>query len=167
MRNMADRHSPEILDLCLRMRGRGYKLTQIERVTGVSKSAISYHCRKSRDSMSPLDAFKEVALEIADEKKSEYRVENPTDNDRIRVLLEKCFEAGKANYGHGFRVMDDTRQWGTEEDSWLEMGIEEILDAVLYLAAHLIRLGDKEKRLEGQTTLAEFDVDPEGSDGDE
>lgn len=47
---------------------------------------------------------------------------------------------GIKRYGHGIRHEDDTRQWGTEEDTWVEMGLEEALDLAIYLAAELIRL---------------------------
>lgn len=130
-------HSQQTLEITRILRGHGFHLKDIAAVTGVSKSAISYNLRKHRDSLNILDALQDAEMAV-------HKKHNPTDNDRIRALLEKCFIAGKANYGHGFRIDDDTRQWGTEEDSWLEMGLEEVLDAVLYLAAHILRLKDAE-----------------------
>ena len=46
---------------------------------------------------------------------------------------------GVKRYGHGVRVNDDTTQWGTKIDSWLEMGLEEIDDLAIYLIAQLLR----------------------------
>ena len=40
---------------------------------------------------------------------------------------------------------DDTRTWGTEIDSWTEMGLEEALDLNIYLSAQLLRIQDAEK----------------------
>ena len=46
---------------------------------------------------------------------------------------------GLETYGHGVRVEDDTTQWGTEVNSWLEMGLEEIDDLAIYVMAQLLR----------------------------
>ena len=46
---------------------------------------------------------------------------------------------GLETYGHGVRVNDDTTQWGTKTDSWLEMGLEEIDDLAIYVIAQLLR----------------------------
>ena len=48
---------------------------------------------------------------------------------------------GLETYGHGVRVNDDTTQWGTNTDSWLEMGLEEIDDLAIYVIAESIRYG--------------------------
>ena len=53
--------------------------------------------------------------------------------------IKKRFELGYKTYGHGIRVMNDTRNWGTQNNSWLEMAEEEILDALIYCAADIIR----------------------------
>jgi hypothetical protein len=50
---------------------------------------------------------------------------------------------GLETYGHGVRVNDDTTQWGTKTDSWLEMGLEEIDDLAIYVIAETIRYGRK------------------------
>lgn len=62
--------------------------------------------------------------------------------DRLRVRAEK----GKKVYGHGVRPGDDTRQWGTVTNDWLEMAEEELLDAIMYISAdyHREYLGTKE-----------------------
>ena len=56
-------------------------------------------------------------------------------------------ELGQERYGHGVRVNDDTRQWGTKEDSWNEMALEEVLDGMIYMAAQIIRIMEKLCRL--------------------
>lgn len=47
--------------------------------------------------------------------------------------------AGRAKYGHGLRISDDTRQYGTRTNSWNEMAMEEIADCVGYLACAELR----------------------------
>ena len=46
---------------------------------------------------------------------------------------------GKERYGHGIRINDDTKEWGTKNNSWTEMAEEEILDALVYVAAQKLR----------------------------
>lgn len=67
-------------------------------------------------------------------------VEDEEDNPEILKLLIERMELGKKRYGHGIRANDDTRQFGTKDDSWTEMGLEEVLDLTLYLAAQIIRI---------------------------
>ena len=72
------------------------------------------------------------------------------DNDAILRLLEDRYpfeeavrarlDLGRERYGHGIRADDDTTQWGTKTDSWLEMGLEEIDDLAIYVAAQLSRM---------------------------
>ena len=71
------------------------------------------------------------------------------DNDAILRLLKDKYpfeeavrarlDLGRERYGHGIRAGDDTTQWGTKTDSWLEMGLEEIDDLAIYVAAHMVR----------------------------
>ena len=67
------------------------------------------------------------------------------DNKEIMELLEKRLALGKERYGHGVRVDDDTREWGTEENSWELMMLEEALDGMIYSAAAMIRILRKRK----------------------
>lgn len=61
-------------------------------------------------------------------------------NDEILNLLRERLAIGLERYGHGVRPDDDTRTWGTERDSWVEMGLEEILDLAIYLGAAILRV---------------------------
>lgn len=74
------------------------------------------------------------------------------DNDEIirtamlgwypfKDALESRLAVGVETYGHGVRVNDDTTQWGTKTDSWLEMGLEEIDDLAIYVIAQFLRGG--------------------------
>ena len=65
-------------------------------------------------------------------------------NELIIDLIQKRMKIGLERYGHGLRIHDDTRQWGTQDDSWEEMALEEVLDGLVYTAASILRL--KEKR---------------------
>lgn len=67
------------------------------------------------------------------------------ENWHIIQLLKARMKLGAERYGHGLRVYDDTRDYGTQEDSWEEMGLEEMLDGLVYLSAAIIRR-DREKR---------------------
>ena len=62
------------------------------------------------------------------------------DNAEILKIIKSRMEVGLKTYGHGLRVDDDTRQFGTKTNSWTEMVLEEVLDNLLYIAAQLIRV---------------------------
>ena len=62
------------------------------------------------------------------------------DNEEIMAMLKKRLELGKQRYGHGVIVDSDTKQWGTEENSWELMMLEEALDGMIYSAAAMIRV---------------------------
>ena len=62
------------------------------------------------------------------------------DNPELLAILRERLALGAERYGHGLRSGDDTTQWGTKEDSWAEMGLEEILDMTIYLACALLRV---------------------------
>ena len=57
----------------------------------------------------------------------------------IQDLVSERLNLGKSKYGHGVRTNMDTTTWGTPKNSWLEMAIEEYLDALVYTAADYIR----------------------------
>jgi hypothetical protein len=65
----------------------------------------------------------------------------------FKDALESRLAVGVETYGHGVRVNDDTTQWGTKTDSWLEMGLEEIDDLAIYVIAQLIRRVDDTTRM--------------------
>jgi len=69
------------------------------------------------------------------------------DNPRIIELIKERMAVGVDRYGHGLRNQDDTTQWGTKEDSWVEMAIEEALDMCVYLCSALIRIENERKAL--------------------
>ena len=54
-------------------------------------------------------------------------------------LIRRRLNLGREKYGHGVRVNDDTSTWGTSKNSWLEMAIEEYLDAIIYTVADYIK----------------------------
>ena len=62
------------------------------------------------------------------------------DNAQIKEMIDARLAVGVERYGHGVRHEDDTRQWGTQDDQWTEMALEEALDLTIYLAAELIRI---------------------------
>lgn len=65
------------------------------------------------------------------------------DNEEIMKLLQTRLVLGRERYGHGVRVDDDTRQFGTNDNNWETMMMEEALDGMIYAAAQLIRLKRK------------------------
>tara|TARA_A100001015_G_C15036218_1_gene736372 strand:- start:657 stop:902 length:246 start_codon:yes stop_codon:yes gene_type:complete len=70
---------------------------------------------------------------------------NHDSNKEIVDLIVSRMEVGFERYGHGLRIQDNTTQWGTKEDSWEEMALEEILDGMVYTAAAILRLKEKRK----------------------
>ena len=72
------------------------------------------------------------------------------NNQEIMDLIIARLNLGRERYGHGVRVDDDTRQWGTKDNSWEEMAMEEILDCMIYSAASIIRI-KKKRQLSLQT----------------
>jgi len=61
-------------------------------------------------------------------------------NEEILTLIKERMELGLQRYGHGIRIDDDTRQWGTKKDNWSEMALEEVLDGMIYMAAQILRI---------------------------
>ena len=72
------------------------------------------------------------------------------DNQRILDIIKERMKVGERRYGHGMRIRDDTTQYGTKTDSWTEMGLEEILDLVIYLSAQILRRLDGEAKLQDE-----------------
>lgn len=60
------------------------------------------------------------------------------DLDLLKRIIERM-ELGQKRYGHGIRLNDDTRQWGTKKNSWMEMCEEEIIDGIIYAVANHLR----------------------------
>ena len=76
---------------------------------------------------------------------------NENYNPQILELLQCRMKLGLERYGHGLRIHDDTRQWGTQEDSWEEMALEEVLDGLIYTAAAIFRLKEKRQQMKNQS----------------
>ena len=53
--------------------------------------------------------------------------------------IDERLDLGLKRYGHGIRIHDNTIDFGTKTDSWLEMMEQELLDGIVYLTAHLMR----------------------------
>ena len=71
------------------------------------------------------------------------------DNEEIIELLRERLKLGRETYGHGVRVNDDTTQYGTKQDSWELMMLEEALDGMIYSAAAMIRVLRKRQASQG------------------
>tara|TARA_B100001996_G_C18640465_1_gene585439 strand:- start:792 stop:1298 length:507 start_codon:yes stop_codon:yes gene_type:complete len=83
----------------------------------------------------------ETWIELYEGYTSQIITEEPKDdNAEIMDLLQKRLELGKYRYGHGVIVDDDTKQYGTGDNSWEEMMLEEALDGMVYAAACMIRV---------------------------
>ena len=61
------------------------------------------------------------------------------DNDEILEMLKSRLELGKARYGHGVVIDQNTQDFGTKEDDWELMALEEMLDGLIYTTASIIR----------------------------
>lgn len=72
------------------------------------------------------------------------------DNARIIEIIKERMAVGIERYGHGLRVEDDTRQWGTKQDSWVEMGLEEVLDNLIYVASAMLRIENEKNALQAK-----------------
>ena len=76
---------------------------------------------------------------IKREKPSEETNTPRDDNDEILEMLKSRLELGKARYGHGVVVDQNTQDFGTKEDDWELMALEEMLDGLIYTTASIIR----------------------------
>ena len=57
----------------------------------------------------------------------------------INGLLNDRLALGRERYGHGVIVDQDTTKFGTKENDWILMGLEELLDGLVYISASIIR----------------------------
>jgi len=78
--------------------------------------------------------------------------------ESIEEQLVGRLELGKERYGHGVVVNSDTREWGTPENSWINMCQEELLDAVIYIVADYIRRGRESEKVMCELEL-DFKID--------
>jgi len=76
-------------------------------------------------------------------------------NHEIIHMIKARMELGIERYGHGMRVDDDTRQWGTCENSWEEMALEEVLDCSIYMAAQILRI-KKKRTINNQKKITDY-----------
>ena len=86
--------------------------------------------------------------EVEETGEEEVEKEPGDQNDEILEILQARMALGRERYGHGLRIGDDTRQWGTKEDSWEEMALEEILDGMIYTCCAILRLRKNRKEFE-------------------
>lgn len=70
-----------------------------------------------------------------------YRMDPKCDDMNIMIsqLIISRLELGRTRYGHGIRISDDTRQYGTEDNDWKLMALEEMLDGLIYTTADYFR----------------------------
>lgn len=67
------------------------------------------------------------------------------DNSKILELLKERMQMGIKKYGHGVRVEQNTQDFGTSEDDWELMALEEMLDGLIYTTASIIRYRRKKE----------------------
>lgn len=67
------------------------------------------------------------------------------DNEEIISLLQERLELGRNRYGHGVIVDEDTTKYGTKENDWELMALEEMLDGLIYTTASIIRYRRRKK----------------------
>ena len=86
-------------------------------------------------------------------KDTEVKIEEKDDNGEILDLLKKRMEMGVRKYGHGVRVDQNTQDFGTEDDDWELMALEEMLDGLIYTTAQIIRYRRKKKLSEEKKNI--------------
>ncbi len=79
-------------------------------------------------------------------KKCDDFTEVKDDNDEIMELLQARLKLGRERYGHGMIVDDDTKKYGTKDNDWELMALEEMLDGLIYTTASIIRFRRNKKR---------------------
>ena len=118
----------------------------IKTVINKSKDTISKPFRSNSGSdRDLLDIFANDMFEInkvvtLDNIKQKYLKTLEKDDNQVIIknILDRL-KKGATEYKHGMRVNDDTRMYGTKDNSWLEMALEEYLDGILYITSSLIR----------------------------
>lgn len=68
-----------------------------------------------------------------------YNTDGHDDNNVIVSLIQERLQLGRTRYGHGVNINHDTRQFGTHDNSWESMLLEEALDGMIYAAAAILR----------------------------
>ena len=86
-------------------------------------------------------------------KDTEVKIEEKDDNGEILDLLKKRMEMGVRKYGHGVRVAQNTQDFGTEDDDWELMALEEMLDGLIYTTAQIIRYRRKKNSSEEKKNI--------------
>jgi hypothetical protein len=76
-------------------------------------------------------------------------------------LVSERLNLGKEKYGHGVRTHMDTTTWGTPKNSWIEMAMEEYLDAIVYTVADYIRKFEEPSQPDDNTRIMELTKNPE------
>lgn len=77
---------------------------------------------------------------VKDKKVKKETTDFADDNEEILELLQSRLALGRERYGHGVIVDQNTKDFGTEEDDWELMALEEMLDGLIYTTASIIRL---------------------------
>lgn len=72
--------------------------------------------------------------------------EERDDNTEILELLKDRMAMGVKKYGHGVRINQNTQDFGTVNDDWELMALEEMLDGLIYTTASIIRYRRKVKK---------------------
>jgi len=78
----------------------------------------------------------------------------------IQDLVKERLQLGKRKYGHGVRTNMSTTTWGTPKNSWLEMAIEEHLDALVYTAADYIRKFEEPSHPDDNERISQLIANP-------
>lgn len=73
------------------------------------------------------------------------KLEERDDNGEILELLKERLALGVKKYGHGVRVNQNTKDFGTADDDWELMALEEMLDGLIYTTASIIRYRRKKQ----------------------
>ena len=86
------------------------------------------------------DFADDIKDNIKDDIKDNIKDDIKDDNEEILELLQSRLALGRERYGHGVIVDQNTKDFGTEEDDWELMALEEMLDGLIYTTASIIRL---------------------------